>query len=86
MAGKRNWWLTGIFGFAGTIFGLLAFISYRAYVVRDDNYYLISALVYGGVALTSLVAVVAGWTNRLPGQRRAAPPAEATDPDGPAAR
>lgn len=81
MTRKRNWWLTGIFGFAGTIFGLLAFISYRAFMFRGEGYYLVSVVVYGGVALFSLVAVIGGWGNWLPGMRRQQPPAETGDGD-----
>ena len=67
--------------FIGTIFGLLAFISYRAFMFRGEGYYLVSVVVYGGVALFSLVAVIGGWGNWLPGMRRQEPPAEASDGD-----
>jgi hypothetical protein len=63
---------------------VLAYVSYRAYTVRGEGYYMASVLVYGGVALFSVVAVVNGWRNRLPGQRRAqetpVATSEGTDP------
>jgi hypothetical protein len=83
MTRKRNWWLTGIFGFAGSIFGLLAFISYRTYQFRGDGYYIVSVVVYGAVALLSAAAVIGGWGNWLPGMRRQTPPAEAGEGDDP---
>lgn len=70
MARKNKGWLTGVGIFTALLFGTLAYISYRAYVVRGEGYYLASVAVYGGVALFSVVAVVSGWLNRLPGQRR----------------
>jgi hypothetical protein len=42
---------------------------------------MVSVIVYGGVALFSLVAVIGGWGNWLPGMRRQEPPAEAADED-----
>ena len=83
MTRKRNWWLTGIFGFAGLIFGTLAFVSFRAYQFRGEGYYMASVIVYGGVALFSLVAVIGGWGNWLPGMRRQEVPTEASDGDEP---
>jgi hypothetical protein len=83
MTRKRNWWLTGIFGFAGVIFGLQAFFSYRAYDIRGDGYYLVSVVVYGGVALVSVAAVIGGWANLLPGMRQQETPAEAGEGDDP---
>jgi hypothetical protein len=83
MTRKRNWWLTGIFGFAAVIFGLLAYVSYRAYLFRDEGYYLVSVAVYGGVALLSVGAVIGGWGNWLPGMRQQETPAEAGEGDGP---
>ncbi len=70
MTQKINWWLSGVGFFTALIFGVLAYVSYRAYVLRGEGYYLASVLVYGGVALFSVVAVINGWRNRLPGQRR----------------
>ena len=71
MTQKINWWLSGVGFFTALIFGVLAYVSYRAYVLRGEGYYLASVLVYGGVALFSVVAVINGWRNRLPGQQRA---------------
>ena len=70
MTQKINWWLSGVGFFTALIFGVLAYVSYQAYVLRDEGYYLASVFVYGGVALFSVVAVINGWRNRLPGQRR----------------
>ena len=70
MAGKNKGWLTGVGIFTAILFGTLAYVSYRAYGVRGEGYYLASVAVYGGVALFSLFAVVTGVLNRLPGQRR----------------
>ena len=70
MPRRSNWWLTGIGVFTALLFGTLSFFSYKTYTFRADNYYLISTLVYGGVAAFSIVAVIAGWRNALPGQRR----------------
>jgi hypothetical protein len=83
MTRKRNWWLTGIFGFAGLIFGTLAYFSFRAFQFRGDGYYMASTLVYGGVALFSAIAVVGGWGNWLPGMRRQEAPAEASEGNDP---
>ena len=87
MTRKSKGWLTGVGIFTALLFGTLAYISYRAYVVRGENYYLASVAVYGGVAIFSVGAVIAGWFTRLPGQRRLhEPPLEARGGDDPAPR
>ena len=84
MTRKNKGWLTGVGIFTALLFGTLAYVSYRAYMVRDEGYYLASVAVYGGVALFSLFAVVSGWLNRLPGQQRQQEsPAEAVEGNEP---
>lgn len=82
---KNKGWLTGVGIFTALLFGTLAYISYRAYGMRGEGYYLASVAVYGGVALFSLFAVVSGWFNRLPGQRRQETTAEAPEGNEPPA-
>lgn len=79
---RNKGWLTGVGIFTALLFGTLAYISYRAYLVRGEGYYLASVAVYGGVALFSLGAVISGWLNRLPGQRRGQGTAEGQEPPG----
>ena len=69
MPRKHNWWLTGIGVFTATLFGVQALIAYRALTFRQDNYYLVSTIVYGALTLFSIFAVIQGWRNVLPGQR-----------------
>lgn len=68
---NRNLWLTGIGGFTAVLFGFLAFFNYRTYLFRQDNYYLAGVVVFGAMAAFSVYAVIGGWRNALPGQRRA---------------
>lgn len=69
---RNNLWLTGIGGFTAVFFGFLAFVNYTAYGYRQDVYYLAGTIVFGTIAALSLYAVINGWRNSLPGQRRPA--------------
>ncbi len=80
---KHNWWLTGIGCFTTVLFAVQALFAYQAFTIRQDNYYLVSLLVFGGLTLFSIVAVIQGWRNVLPGQRRA--DAEGTEEEPPVA-
>lgn len=67
---RHNWWLVGISSFTTILFAVQAFIAYQALAIRQDNYYLISIIVFAGLTIFSLFAVIQGWRNALPGQRR----------------
>jgi hypothetical protein len=69
---RNNLWLTGVGGFTALIFGFLAVFNYITYTYRGEGYYLAGMLVYGTIALLSIYAVINGWRNALPGQRREA--------------
>ncbi len=73
---KHNWWLVGISAFTTILFGIQALIAYQALMIRQDTYYLISMIVFGALTIFSIVAVIQGWRNALPGMRRAAAPVE----------
>ncbi len=70
MPRKHNWWLMGISVFTALLFGVQALIAYRAFVFRQDNYYLVSLFIFGALALFSVFTVIQGWRNMLPGQNR----------------
>jgi hypothetical protein len=83
MPRKHNWWLTGIGCFTAILFGVQALIAYHALEFRQDNYYLVSMIVFGALTLFSLFGVIQGWRNVLPGQRTQGPaPAEDEPPSG----
>lgn len=67
---RNTAWLTGIGAFTALLFGTLAYINYRAYVFRQENYYLAGVFVFGTIAVLSIYAVVNGWRQALSGQRR----------------
>ena len=83
MPRTHNWWLTGIGCFTTILFGVQALIAYRALEFRQDNYYLVSMIVFGALTLFSIFAVIQGWRNVLPGQR--AQGAEQAEDDPPTA-
>lgn len=66
---KNNLWLTGIGGFTALLFGFLAYFNYRVWLFRQEGYYLVGMIVFGGIAALSLYAVIAGWRRKLPGQQ-----------------
>ncbi len=68
---KHNWWLVGISSFTTVLFSIQALFAYQALTIRQDSYYLVSLIVFAGLTIFSLVAVIQGWRNALPGQRRA---------------
>jgi hypothetical protein len=83
MPRKHNWWLTGIGCFTAVLFAVQALIAYQALEFRQDNYYLVSMIVFGALTFFSLFAVVQGWRNSLPGQRAQGPePADDEPPAG----
>lgn len=73
---KNNLWLTGIGGFTALLFGFLAYFNYRVWLFRQESYYVVGMIVFGGIAAFSLYAVIAGWRRKLPGQQPAGDPDE----------
>jgi hypothetical protein len=77
---KHNWWLVGISSFTTILFSVQALFAYQALTIRRDNYYLVSLIVFAGLTIFSLFAVIQGWRNALPGQRQAEDEAAAEEP------
>jgi hypothetical protein len=77
---KHNWWLVGISTFTAVLFAVQAVIAYQALTIRQDGYYLVSLVVFAGLTIFSIFAVIQGWRNALPGQRRTAETAETEEP------
>ena len=63
-------WLTGVGTFTAVLFGFLGYFNYLAYRSRGENYYLVGVLVFGGIALLSVYAIINGWLRGTPGSRR----------------
>lgn len=64
---RNNLWLTGIGTFTALLFGFLAFFNYLMYDYRRETYYLVGMVVFGAIALFSIVAVINSWRRKLPG-------------------
>lgn len=67
---RHNWWLVGISCFTTVLFSIQALFAYQALTIRQDNYYLISLIVFACLTIFSLYAAIQGWRNALPGQRQ----------------
>ena len=67
---RNTLWLTGVGTFTAVLFGFLGYFNYLAYRSRGESYYLVGVLVFGGIAVLSIYAVVNGWLRGTPGSRR----------------
>ena len=67
---RNTLWLTGVGTFTAVLFGFLGYFNYLAYRSRGENYYLVGVLVFGGIAVLSIYAVINGWLRGTPGSRR----------------